>query len=292
MALQYHLRIQCIRGRATPATNRCLPRAPAASRSLNIDDPGSMVPTASVGDITPEERENLALYSGFRQKLSIALAGLWQIHEKAIQIGATVVTKTGATVHVVQLTKMDGINAAAAELFGSAATSEVDPLFVVRRFYEFQKAEVNRMFRRHFHIGSAFEVVFQDLDDSKQSVSRAMHWSRDSDPESHGIDGEAQITAALHSFCGDDEGVSFENKRSRIIQMLNTMDSADKKRPLCPGTSTSDAFMLAFHETDESPAVLRYGADDDESAELELTEINDMIPDIVDAIGREQRETK
>merc|ERR1711971_1186672 len=99
--------------------------------------------TLSPGDMTEEERANILNRAGLRWKMTSALAQLWQTSDKTIEVGATVLTKTGAIMHIVHLMRRDAVAVFAEELFGDQRDGLETALDVARRFYEIRRAELS-----------------------------------------------------------------------------------------------------------------------------------------------------
>ncbi len=80
---------------------------------------------------------------------------------------------------------------------------------------------INKVFRRHFHLGKEFNVEFEDLGDVKKHRS---FWAGSMEMES----GEQRLTAEMRNFCGGPTGImsgdGFNERKLRAMQMLENMN--------------------------------------------------------------------
>ena len=125
-------------------------------------------PELSSGAMTARERTKIEYHRGFRKAMSRSLTRFWGIPDKTIEIGSTIITKTGAITHIVHLMSIEDAQDFAVELFGDDAKMGVPPLVVVRQFYELKRMEISELFRDHFHLGQEFSVTFYDSTDKRK----------------------------------------------------------------------------------------------------------------------------
>ena len=160
-AIEYFFALECTRVGMKPRLSRI-------KAMKDVEDRDQFEVCDSLGDLTEAERDKVKRYSGFRKTLSRSLARMWHIPYKSIQVGATQIAKTGAHIHIVQLMKREDLDICASMLFQMETSNEVPPLFVVRKFYELKSEELTRLFRVHFHLGSDFDVEFEDYNERRE----------------------------------------------------------------------------------------------------------------------------
>ena len=123
-------------------------------------------------DITEDEKGLIKLYRGWRQKLSRSLTAIWHLPDKTIEIGNTMLTANGAITHIVHLMSKQSMTGYAEELFGHSPDRTISASEIARRFDRVHRLEISKIFRSHFGLSDAFNVVFCDrISRSKRAVS-------------------------------------------------------------------------------------------------------------------------
>ena len=201
-------------------------------------------PNTKPNDITAEERTNLLVHSGFRWKMSGSLARIWHIPQKAVEIGATVLTKSGAVTHIVHLMKRDAVDIYAAELFGEQHDDEVTPIMIARRFYEIRRLEISEIFRAHLDLSNAFSVAFSCRIEKKKRAVSVENGMKGRDLENGfvgglrakavGSDSDVQLKRALRVFFNDRSGESIWMKRAKAIRLMDDVNRTQSRRSLPP----------------------------------------------------------
>jgi len=96
-------------------------------------------------DLQRGEKFKILSNRGRTRALSFALAALWEIDPKRLEIGVTTLGKKGARTHIVHY------------LYGAHG----DALLRVQKMYSASAEEVSQVFREHFGLGADFSVHFE-----------------------------------------------------------------------------------------------------------------------------------
>merc|ERR1719148_523244 len=99
------------------------------------------------------EKFKILCNRGRTRALSFALAALWEIDPKRLEIGKTTLGKHGARTHIVHYLY--------ATDFESDSREEQRALTTVQRMYRESAAEVSQVFREHFELERDFSVHFE-----------------------------------------------------------------------------------------------------------------------------------
>ena len=118
--------------------------------------------SSSEAAISDKEKKQILKFRGLRLKLSQSLTELWHIPSKTIEIGATVLTKSGAMTHIVHLMKSDDVEIYKSVVMADRLDIEVTETMIARRFYALRRDEVSEIFKSHFGLSEGFEVDFYD----------------------------------------------------------------------------------------------------------------------------------
>ena len=166
-------------------------------------------------------------------KLSRSLTANWHLPDKTIEIGNTVLTANGAITHIVHLMSKQSMTGYAEELFGHSPDRTISASEIARRFDRVHRLEISKIFRSHFGLSDAFNVVFCDrISRSKRAVS-AMKGSqhRVHSGESYLVelhsptvpnhDKKSLFNTALDVLFSDDEEMSFGEKKEKILEFTN-----------------------------------------------------------------------
>ena len=248
VAVQYHLALE---------RHRVL--SPVAALSMEgATNSGSTSLTPSGGQSSAKmfEREKQLILQnrGWRLKLSQSLTQLWHslvnvfvilwtccsltnlkscarcghhaVPEKSIEIGSTLLTKTGAVTHIVHLMKKDDIEIYASEILGNREDTTMDELFIIGQFYAIRKEEVGAIFRDHFGLGDGFDVAFYCRKGKKKRALSVSIDSKTASPVFPPI-----VTAALKDFFHGKGGKTF---RAMTVEekMAKMMKAAERKKTL------------------------------------------------------------
>ena len=239
IAVHYYLSLECHRTEI-PETQEGGTRNTKSPPTLS-----SRQSSKSVNAITAEERANMLNYAGLRWKMSGALARLWHIPQKAVEIGATVLTESGAITHIVHLMKRDAVDIYAAELFGDQHVDYVTPIVIARRFYEIRKLEISEIFRAHFDLSNAFFVAFScRIEKKKRAVSvengmkRRNGFVDGTTSEDLVTDSDVQLKRALRVFFNDQRGGSIWMKRAKAIRLMDDVNRPHARWSLPPSMGT------------------------------------------------------
>merc|ERR1719300_1652414 len=95
----------------------------------------SFEPSVDEGDMTPKDIKKVEQYKGRQKALSRKLTRFWNIPDDTIEVGATVITKTGADTHIVHDMLRDDLQIFASELFPDENPKEVTAIAVIREEY-------------------------------------------------------------------------------------------------------------------------------------------------------------
>ena len=186
--------------------------------------------------ITEDERELIELYRGWRLKLGRSLTAFWHLPDKTIEIGNTVLTANGAVMHIVHLMNKHVMKGYVKELLGDRLDGSVSALEIARRFYSVHRLEISEIFRTHFGLDDAFNVVFNDQEAAgSRNGSRITAVYSGSDylvelrattsrvsPE----DKESLLQTALKVFFAENKNDDFKDKKQHLMQL--TADFEDQ----------------------------------------------------------------
>ena len=155
--VQYFLAMRCDRDvDVSPSP----PQSPSAdgmsstmfnSRVTSVSYPSSALEIGG-NDLRRAEKFKILCNRGRTRALSFALAALWEIDPKRLEIGKTTMTKNGARTHIVHF------------LYANELESRDDEemaLSKVQKMYGESNAEVSHIFREHFELGADFSVHFE-----------------------------------------------------------------------------------------------------------------------------------
>ena len=159
------------------------------------------------------------------------------VSDKNIEIGNTVLTKTGAITHVVHLMKRQAVTIYAEELFGDSTMDQISPADIARRFYDIRSSEVTEIFRAHFNLSKAFDVVFYDQIGKKKRAMSPQSMSGQSPSTSNdtfqfginpstmaGSDRETELKTALDLFLRENDDRNLEQKKAIIMGFMNGLN--------------------------------------------------------------------
>ena len=107
--IQYYLSLQCTR--SAPEE---LHVGVGGRISPHIDDLGVLemgISPGSVRNLTSTEKTNILKHRGRRLALSLSISALWETQPKCIEIGSTVLGKSGARIHVVHFVNAGNVEA-------------------------------------------------------------------------------------------------------------------------------------------------------------------------------------
>ena len=179
--------------------------------------------------ITEDERELIKLYRGWRLKLGRSLTAFWHLPDKTIEIGNTVLTANGAVTHIVHLMNKHVMKGYVKELLGNRPDGSVSALEIARRFYSVHRLEISEIFRSHFGLDDAFNVVFYDQEEAgspRGSRITAVYSGNDYLVELRATtsrvsvqDKESLLQTALNVFFGDNRNGDFQDKKQQLMQL-------------------------------------------------------------------------
>ena len=178
IAVEYHLAVQCTRGPKPQSPvqaplvikpYRKLPSAsPKSTCEATILQTKPATNELAANQITDREEADIVANSGRRLRLARALSALYDIQPKALEIGATLCTKHGATTHCVQFVDETGLKAMRDELAdANHGVTDISAERYVDRLYESVKDEIVEAVRSHFNLSSDFEVKLDQNGDKR-----------------------------------------------------------------------------------------------------------------------------
>lgn len=139
---------------------------------------------------------------------------------------------SGAITHIVHLMKREDLELYAAEMFGDVMSSQVTPLLVVHQFFELKRTELTQIIRRHFHLGTDFNVEFYDrTNKQKRAVANRSRlldnmWSHNGLQMEviKEVESEERLMIALRAFFEGDNGVlATEDERLKLMMLLEAV---------------------------------------------------------------------
>jgi len=134
----------------------------------------SFEPSVDEGDITLKDVEKVEQYKGWQKALSRKLTRFWNIPDNTIEVGATVITKTGADTHIVHDMLRDDLQIFASELFPDENPKEVTAIAVIREVYDQNNEALTKIFRDHYRFTTDdFKVDFKDQYLRKRALTQS-----------------------------------------------------------------------------------------------------------------------
>ena len=226
--------------------------------------------SSSEAAISDKEKKQILKFRGLRLKLSQSLTELWHIPSKTIEIGATVLTKSGAMTHIVHLMKSDDVEIYKSVVMADRLDIEVTETMIARRFYALRRDEVSEIFKSHFGLSEGFKVDFYDgigrkkramtpsafpneydLNETIRERRRTVNALFKTTPgpnapnllmmDTNGNDRDSviesredQLDIMLRAYFNDQSvgrgGMSIEEKRVRVIEMVNGLVKEQEQR--------------------------------------------------------------
>eukprot|EP01084_Bolivina_argentea_P107535 192270_1 len=174
--------------------------------------------------INAEEKQKIIDNKGRRYALTVELTKLFRIQSQSIQIGSTMITQSGATIHCLQLISQNSLNNIS--INENQHDMNVSPHFFVKQQYELHGEAVTEIFRTHFGLNNDFAVRFHfNLQSSSYDTNDRMnnkYMSRDA----------AMMTDIINNNAIELSSLSFEkdvNKMSDGNQPENGRNENEKQ---------------------------------------------------------------
>ena len=197
--VQYDLKVECNRGDANEdddITNSQIQQS--------TPDPNERV----ANQITEREEKDIIERRGLRQKLAKTLSALFGIQPKALEIGATLCTKHGASTHCVQFVDVSRLQAMSDDLSdANHGVIDVSAERRVERMYRAVKKEMDDAVLTHFNLCD-FEVKL------------VLHRYRDGRGRNAG-GAQARLRLALKDFLEHDSAAGVETMRATVQRMVD-----------------------------------------------------------------------
>ena len=120
------------------------------------------------GDLlSPEQKQKVVQNKGKTQALGEAIASVYEVPPKNVEIGHTMLTTKGARTHIVHYISQNDIDIMQKTMVEAQANIHVTPEYIVRELFNFKAKEVTQAFKSHFFSGEAglgrgFEAVYND----------------------------------------------------------------------------------------------------------------------------------
>ena len=184
--------------------------------------------------LTSKENESIIENRGRTQALGVGLSKLFQIQPKNIEIGSTLIHKTGITTHVIHMIYQSEIEIMEAELFKGGMQIKISPHFYTQQLFQSLEKEINELFCDHFGLSANFAVQYNDFAGVKK---RAMSIAPNNDnkklllqkmvshtqlslntPNTNSLEDE------LRKFISDGED-ELESRKQRLIKMFENIAS-------------------------------------------------------------------
>ena len=143
--------------------------------------------------------------------------------------GSLLLTKTGATMHIVHLMAREDVAVYTEQLFGDRPDVAVTPMTIVQRFYEIRQSEIDDIFQFHFGLSGDFSVVFYDRFGKKKRAMTA-HSEHSNVPSMSGgysqssmtvRDHETQLKMAMEAYFRADDDGNFSTKKAKTLQIMD-----------------------------------------------------------------------
>ena len=146
------------------------------NRILTKTAPVTVNENSNYNHMTNKENESVLENRGRRQALGIGLSKLFQIQPKNIEIGSTLIHKTGITTHVVHMVYDSEIEMMESELLKGGTQMQVTPNFYTQQLFESLKTEINELFCDHFKLSGNFVLQYNDfVGVKKRNLSMAVN---------------------------------------------------------------------------------------------------------------------
>jgi len=248
MVVQYQLAVECANERKYKVP---LPRRRRGTNNMK------RAVSVRPGHITSVERDQLLEESGYTLKLSRALTQFWEIPDKSIEIGATVVGSRGAVTHIVHLMKREDLEEYADKISEHFQDLGMTAMSMIRNEYRERAEELNKIFRDHFSLSHDFTVRLEDrglqamlphsvgLSSSTGSIPlrRIIHSAGQREDAE-----QMQFQVALERFLGAiDEETTLNDRKKKVIELVQEAigeEVASSPSPLSlrmPPTTLSEA---------------------------------------------------
>lgn len=200
--MQYHLEISNVRDESDDSADDFS----IETNSLHVD---------AVDELSPREKVNFIANRGRAEALSEALAELFEIEPKSLEVGQTRLTAHGGVTHIVHYLY-------ASQMQSMRSTSnvfELTPESFVRQLYAGKQHSVTQIFTKHFGLEDGFSVRLYDRIQRGKNTFNNMGDS-DTDCKRH------LATALRLYFRLDPDGLSsFDAKRAEVLNMIANLEN-------------------------------------------------------------------
>merc|ERR1719204_2666780 len=145
---------------------------------------------SGAGALSSSERRRILCNRGRTRALSFALAAVFGIRPKRIEVATTTLAKCGARTHIVHYLYAEDLKSSEAE----------KPIFVAQRMYAEAADEAAKAVREHFGVDDSFEVIFDGGEAARGGQNR-----------------EAQLERAISNYLAAGEEENADDIRERVM---------------------------------------------------------------------------